>query len=193
MQIFPRRRPFCIVGGVDEALAILKTCTGYIDSKGKFVNTFDQLEVEAMHDGDKAFYRGDPENVEPVIKIRGKYRHFAILETPMIGSLTEASRIATNVFLVLEAAKGKDILFFPARFAHYKQQAIHGYAYSLGVNAYNEEFGANSHRFISTDEQGAWWGGKGAGTVSHSYIASFFRRYHRGHAPVLPSDASRFK
>ncbi|MFN2364662.1 MAG: nicotinate phosphoribosyltransferase, partial [Halarsenatibacteraceae bacterium] len=40
-------------------------------------------------------------------------------------------------------------------------------------NAYNEEFGANSHRFISTDEQGAWWGGKGAGTVSHSYIASF--------------------
>ena len=173
MQIFPRRSPFCIVGGVDEALAILKTCTGYIDKKGKFVNTFDQLEVEAMHDGDKAFYRGDPENVEPVMKIRGKYRHFAILETPMIGSLTEASRIATNVFLVLEAAKGKDILFFPARFAHYKQQALHGYAYSLGVNAYNEEFGANSHRFISTDEQGAWWGGKGAGTVSHSYIASF--------------------
>lgn len=173
MQIFPRRKPFCIVGGVDEALAILKTCSGYINENGKFVNTFDQLEVEAMHDGDKAFYKGDPENVEPVIKIRGKYRHFAILETPMLGSLTEASRIATNVFLVLEAARGKDILFFPARFAHYKQQALHGYAYSLGVNAYNEEFEANSHRFISTDEQGAWWGGKGAGTVSHSYIASF--------------------
>ncbi|RCW82162.1 nicotinate phosphoribosyltransferase [Halanaerobium sp. DL-01] len=173
MQIFPRRKPFCIVGGVDEALSILKTSAGYIDKDENFVNTSSELEVEACHDGEKARYSGDPHRVEPVLKIRGRYRDFSILETPILGSLTEASRIATNVYLVMKAARGKDILFFPARFAHYKLQALHGYAYSLGVNAYNNDFGANTQRFVSTDEQGAWWGGKGGGTISHSYIASF--------------------
>jgi len=162
MQIFPRRRPFCIVGGVDEALAILKSTSGS-----------DKFEVEACQDGEKAYYRGNPALIEPVMKIRGRYRDFSTLETPILGSLTEASRIATNVYRVMEAARGKDILFFPARFAHYKLQALHGYAYSLGVNAYNEDYGTNSQRYVSTDEQGAWWGGKGGGTISHSYIASF--------------------
>jgi len=173
MQIFPRRQPYCIVGGIDEALAILKVAAGHKDDDGNFVNTSESLEVEACQDGEKAYYNGNPNNVEPVIKIRGRYRDFSILETPMLGSLTEASRIATNVYKVMVAARGKDILFFPARFAHYKLQALHGYAYSLGVNAYNEEYEANTGRFISTDEQGAWWGGKGGGTISHSYVAAF--------------------
>jgi nicotinate phosphoribosyltransferase len=173
MQVFPRRQPYCIVGGIDEALAILKVAAGYKNEDGEFINTANSLEVEACQDGDKAYYNGNPNNVEPVIKIRGRYRDFAILETPMLGSLTEASRIATNVYKVMVAARGKDILFFPARFAHYKLQALHGYAYSLGVNAYNDEYEANTGRYISTDEQGAWWGGKGGGTISHSYVASF--------------------
>jgi nicotinate phosphoribosyltransferase len=173
MQIFPRRIPFTILGGIDEALAILKEASGYFDEKEDFINTFSELEVEACHDGIKVYYNGDPLNVKPVMKIRGRYSNFSILETPILGSLAEASRIATNVYRVLEAARGKDILFFPARFAHYKLQALHGYAYSLGVAAYNRDYGANSNRFVSTDEQGAWWGGKGGGTISHSYIASF--------------------
>src|SRR6056297_3656249 len=173
MQIFPRRKPFCIVGGVDEALSILKTSAGCIDEDENFVNTSSELEVEACHDGEKARYSGDPHRVEPVLKIRGRYRDFSILETPILGSLTEASRIATNVFQIIKAARGKNILFFPARFTHYKMQALHGYAYSLGVKAYNNAYGTNSHRFISTDEQGAWWGGKGGGTISHSYTAAF--------------------
>lgn len=173
MQIFPRRQPFCIVGGVDEALAILKTATGYKDETGKFINTAENLDIEACYDGEKAYYKGNPHHVDPVLKIRGRYRDFSILETPILGSLTEASRIATNVYQVMVAARGKDILFFPARFTHYKSQAMHGYAYSLGVNAYNYEYGTNTQRFISTDEQGAWWGGKGGGTISHSYVASF--------------------
>src|SRR6056297_1931811 len=173
MQIFPRREPFCILGGIDEALAILKESTGYNNKDGEFVNTYDDLEVLACEDGQKGYYKGNPSRVDPIIKIRGRYRDFAHLETPIIGSLTEASRIATNVYQVMEAARGKDILFFPARFAHYKLQALHGYAYSLGVKAYNTQYGTNSHRYISTDEQGAWWGGKGGGTISHSYIAAF--------------------
>lgn len=173
LQIFPRREPFSIVGGIDEALALLKTATGYWDEEGNFVNTFSELEVEACHDGVKGYYSGNPKDVDPIMKIKGRYKDFSILETPMLGSLTEASRIATNVYKVLEAARGKDILFFPARFAHYKLQALHGYAYSLGVKAYNDDYGKNSLRLVSTDGQGAWWGGKGGGTISHSYIATF--------------------
>ncbi len=173
MQIFPRREPFCILGGIDEALAILKQSTGYDKEDGEFINTYDDLEVLACQDGQKGYYKGNPSRVDPIIKIRGRYRDFAHLETPIIGSLTEASRIATNVYQVMEAAHGKDVLFFPARFAHYKLQALHGYAYSLGVNAYNEDYGQNMNRYVSTDEQGAWWGGKGGGTISHSYIATF--------------------
>src|SRR6056297_395555 len=173
MQIFPRREPFCILGGVDEALALLKAATGYENNRGEFVETYDKLKVLACQDGQRGYYTGDPCRVDPVIKIKGRYRDFAHLETAIIGSLTEASRIATNVYRVMEAARGKDVLFFPARFAHYKLQALHGYAYSLGVNAYNQDYEENTNRYVSTDEQGAWWGGKGGGTISHSYIASF--------------------
>lgn len=173
MQFFTRRKPLSLVAGVDEALAILDECIGYFDPSGKFINTASQTEVEAVSDGTFAHYNGEPTQVEPVLKIRGRYRDFAKLETPILGVLTEATRIATNVYNVLVAARGKDLLFFPARFAHYKLQALHGYAYSLAVQAYNRRFGGNSHIFVSTDDQGGWWGGKGGGTIAHASIACF--------------------
>jgi nicotinate phosphoribosyltransferase len=73
----------------------------------------------------------------------------------------------------LVAANGKNVLFFPARFAHYKLQALHGYAYSIAVHAYNHIFGKTSSPYVSTDDQGEWWGGKGGGTIAHASIASF--------------------
>jgi nicotinate phosphoribosyltransferase len=173
MQFFTRRKPFSLIAGVDEALAILKECTGYFDENGSFVNTYDSLEVEAVHDGTFAFYDGEPLKVQPVLKVRGRYREFAMLETPILGVLTETTRIATNVYNTLVATKGKDILFFPARFAHYKIQALHGYAYSLAVQAYNQKYSKNSKAFVSTDDQGGWWGGKGGGTIAHASIACF--------------------
>ncbi len=173
MQIFTRRQPYSLVAGVDEALAILQSCTGYFAPDGTFVNTADQLEVEAVQDGTFAYYGGDSLRVQPVIKIRGRYRDFAILETPILGTLTETTRVATNVYEVLEAAGGKDVLFFPARFAHYKIQALHGYAYSLAVQAYNAKYGANSQVLVSTYDQAGWWGGSGNGTMAHATIACF--------------------
>ncbi len=173
MQVFTRRQPFSVVAGVDEALAILQAATGYYDEGDRFVNTYDRLEVEAVQDGVRVPYEGDPRDVRPVLRIRGRYRDFAVLETPILGALTEATRVATNVYEVLTAAGGKDVLFFPARFAHYKLQALHGYAYSLAVQAFNKEHGSHSGLYISTDEQGAWWGGRGGGTVAHSAIACF--------------------
>lgn len=173
MQFFPRRQPFAVVVGVDESLLMLKECVGYYDEQGAFVNTYANLTVEAVDDGVLTPYDGNSMNVKPVLKVRGRYRDFAELETPILGVLTEGSRIATNVYNTLVAAKGKDLLFFPARFAHYKTQPLHGYAYQVAVSAYNEKYGTNSKVFVSTNAQGSFFGGKGGGTISHASIACF--------------------
>jgi len=173
MQFFPRRQPFAVVAGVEESLAILRECAGYFSPQGDFVSTYSSLEIEAVPDGTITPYHGDSRDVRPVLKVRGRYRDFAKLETPILGVLTESSRVATNVYNTLVAAKGKDIYFFPARFAHYKVQKLHGYAYSIAVAAYNEHHGAKSRVFVSTDAQGAFTGNHGGGTISHATIACF--------------------
>lgn len=173
MQFFTRRKPFSIVVGVDEAIAILKVATGYFDGEGKFINMYDSIEVEAIMDGTKVTYDGNPKAVKPVLKIRGNYRYFGHLETALLGVLSVPTRIATNVYNVMVAAKGKQILFFPARFDHYKMQGIDGYAYWIAIQRYNSDFETSAMASVSTHAQGDWWGGKGGGTISHSTIACF--------------------
>ena len=173
MQWFPRRAPSCVVVGVDKALAMLRECTGYFDDAGRFVSTFDKMEVWAVHDGTEAPYDGDVMNVSPVMRVRGRYRDFAVLETPTLGALTRGSRVATNVYEVLKAARGKQVLFFPARFDAHEVQAADGYAYQVAVQLFNQNFGKSLAAFVSTDAQGDWWGGAGGGTVAHSAIACF--------------------
>lgn len=171
-QVFNRRAPRALVAGVDVALAILRHTTGYYEA-GVFQETWADLEVEAVEDGEFTYYEGDTEDVEPVLKIRGRYRDFALLETPILGVLTRASRIATNVYEVLEVARGKPVLFFPARFDLPETQPIDGYAYWLAVNRYNQDTGSRVTPLVSTDAQGAWWNGRGGGTVPHALIACF--------------------
>jgi nicotinate phosphoribosyltransferase len=173
MQWFTRRRPFTLVAGVDKALAMLRHCTGYYDDNDRFVETFRDLEVRAVDDGVKVYCGGDPTDVRPVIKVRGRYRDFAVLETPTLGALTRASRIATNVYQVIEAAAGKPVLFFPARFDAHEIQAADGYAYDIAVRRYAQDSGRDVRPFVSTDAQGDWWGGAGGGTVAHAAIATF--------------------
>ncbi|OQY36526.1 MAG: nicotinate phosphoribosyltransferase [Anaerolineaceae bacterium 4572_5.2] len=173
MQLFTRRKPMAVIAGVDKALSMLRHCTGYFDETGRFVETWQRLEVEAVQDGMTTRYNGDVNRVQPIIKVRGRYRDFAILETPMLGALTRGSRIATNVYNTLLAACGKPVMFFPARFDAHEVQAIDGYAYDIGVNRFNLDSGGNVASFVSTDAQGDWWGGLGGGTVAHAAIASF--------------------
>jgi nicotinate phosphoribosyltransferase len=173
MQWFPRRAPSCVVVGVDKAIAILRECTGHFDDAGRFVNSFDAMEVWAVQDGSEAAYEGDPSNVTPVMRVRGRYRDFAILETPTLGAMTRGSRIATNVYEVLKAAGGKQVLFFPARFDAHEVQAADGYAYQVAVQLFNQNFGKSLKAYVSTDAQGDWWGGAGGGTVAHAAIACF--------------------
>ncbi len=171
-QIFTRRPPYALVAGVDAALTMLRHASGTFDGD-QFVESWRSLEVEAVEDGAIALYHGHPDDVRPVIRIRGRYQDFALLETPILGVLTRASRIATNVYEVLRVCNGKPILFFPARFDLPDVQAVDGYAYWLAVQRYNCENERKLTPAVSTDAQGAWWGGKGGGTVPHALIASF--------------------
>ena len=172
MQWFTRRAGKTIVVGVDKALAMLRHCTGYWEGE-TFVDTSSRLEVWAVHDGAIVESDGNPLHVEPVLKVRGRYRDFALLETPTLGILTRSSRVATNVYETLMAAHGKPVLFFPARFDLHEVQAADGYAYNIAVQRFNRDYAHELGPFVSTDAQGDWWGGAGGGTVAHAAIASF--------------------
>ncbi|BCW96391.1 MAG: hypothetical protein WHS44_03325 [Fimbriimonadales bacterium] len=172
MQFFARRKPFTVVAGVDAALATLQFATGYFEGE-RFVNTAHQLEIEAVHDGFLAPYEGDPTQVVPVLKVRGRYRDFALLETPLLGLLTRMSRIATNTYRILEAARGKPVLFFPARFDLPQTQMYDGYAYHIGVQRYNLDHRTSTPAIVSTPAQTRLWDGAAGGTTAHALIAVF--------------------
>jgi len=172
-QIFNRRAPITLVGGVDMALAMLRYASGYYLGVDDFQETWAELEVDAVQDGDVTTYDGNVEEVLTVMEIRGRYRDFAILETSMLGVLTRASRLATNVYEVLQVANGKRVLFFPARFDLPEVQRLDGYAYWLAVQRYNLDYGQAVLPLVSTHAQAEWWGGRGTGTIPHALIACF--------------------
>ncbi|MDQ3672348.1 MAG: quinolinate phosphoribosyl transferase [Actinomycetota bacterium] len=144
VQVFQKND--AVLAGVDEALAILELC-----SHGR-----EGLEVRALHDGDSI----GP--WETVLTIEGDYTLFAHLETVYLGVLARRTLVATHVRRVVNAARGKQILYFPARHDHHLVQAGDGYAAHLA--------GASG---VSTDAQASWWGGRGVGTVPHGLIAAY--------------------
>lgn len=153
MQVFQRNHSY--LGGIDEALAILRLCSGRYDS-GTWRDGWNDLTVRALYDGDAI----GP--YEPVMTIEGDYSLFAHLETLYLGVLARRTRIATNAREIVDAANSKDVLFFPARFDHHQMQTGDGYAaYISGALG------------VSTDANAEWWGSRGMGTVPHSLIAAY--------------------
>ena len=144
MQVFQKKR--AVLGGMDEAIAILKLCS----------DDWDDLTVHALYDGDEI------RPWETVMTIEGDYTLFAHLETCYLGVLARRTLISTNVRRVVEAANGKPILFFPARHDHHRVQTGDGYAAHVA--------GAIG---VSTDAQASWWGGRGLGTVPHALISAY--------------------
>ena len=117
MQWFTRRKPFSVVVGVDKALAMLQTCTGFFDDAGEWQDTYDAAQVWAAQDGAIAPYAGDPKHVWPVLKMQGRYRDFAISGNPDAWSaLTRGSRVATNVYHVLGRGEGQGCVILPGPF-----------------------------------------------------------------------------
>jgi nicotinate phosphoribosyltransferase len=154
MQVFQRHRS--VLGGMDEAVAVLRECSGRWGEDGSWIPGWDSLRVHALYDGDEI------EPWETVMTIEGDYALFCHLETVYLGALARRTLISRNVRDVVEAANGKPILYFPARHDHHRVQTGDGYAAHIA--------GAIG---VSTDAQASWWGGRGAGTVPHGLIAAY--------------------
>jgi len=144
MQVFGKSHAY--LGGIDEAIAILKLCG----------ERWDELVVHALYDGDEI------QPWETVLLIEGPYDAFAVLETLYLGVLARRTRVGTNTRAVVEAAKPKEVMFFPARHDHWLVQTGDGYAAHIA--------GAIG---VSTDAQASWWGSEGVGTVPHALIAAY--------------------
>lgn len=140
-----------------------ETCAKMLEEKlelsrkldGLWESGFEGLKVEALHDGDAI------SPWETVMHITGDASLFAHLETVYLGILARRTKIATNVRRVVNAANGKSVLYFPARFDHWAVQGGDGYSAHIG--------GASG---VSTPAQAELWGAKASGTVPHALIAS---------------------
>jgi nicotinate phosphoribosyltransferase len=153
MQVFAKKQG--LLGGIDEAIAILRLCAGR-QGMDIWEPGWEQLRVSALHEGDEI------EPHETVMLIEGDYTLFALLETLYLGTMARRSLVMTNVRRVVDAAGGKPILFFPARHDHWLVQTGDGWAAHIA--------GAIG---VSTDAQASWWGGRGGGTIPHSLIAAY--------------------
>jgi nicotinate phosphoribosyltransferase len=154
MQVFAKRQG--LLGGIDEALAVLRLCAGRRRADGRWEDVWPDLTVHALHEGDPI------EPWETVMTIAGDYSLFAHLETVYLGTLARRSLVMSNVRRVVDAADGKSVLFFPARHDHWLVQTGDGYAAHVA--------GAIG---VSTDANASWWGGRGTGTIPHALIAVY--------------------
>ena len=147
VQVFARETG--IVAGLYEAVRLLQTqvAEGYSHT---------DLQVDTLLEGDRV------EPWEPVMHVRGPYRAFGHLETPLLGVLARRSLVATNVRAAIDAAGGKPVIFMAPRHDDWRVQTPDGYAAQVG--------GARS---VSSDAGGAWWGTRGIGTMPHAMIAAF--------------------
>jgi nicotinate phosphoribosyltransferase len=153
VQVFQRRH--ALLGGIDEAIAVLRAATGRRRAEA-WVDGFGELEVHALYEGDAV------EPWETVMTISGDLSLFVHLETVFLGCLARRTLIMRNVDEVVRAARGKPIMYFPARHDHWLVQTGDGWAAHVA--------GAIG---VSTDAQASWWGGRGVGTVPHALIAAF--------------------
>lgn len=142
MQFFQWKNDL-VVCGLDEAIALIHT----------FAFHPEDLTIHALHDGDVI------QSGEPVLTIEGRYEDFGFLESTIDGILSRRTSVATNSRDVLRVSQGKPVFSMADRQDDYHTQSGDGYAsYVAGI------------RKVSTDAQGAWWGGKGMGTMPHALI-----------------------
>lgn len=115
-----------------------------------------EIEFFALDDGDRV------SPMESVMHIVGPIDRLLTYETVYLGLLARMTRIATNVREAVDAAGGKPVLFFPARFDIPEAQEYDGYAAKIG-GAYGASTQAEADAFHAP----------AVGTMPHALIAAF--------------------
>ncbi len=99
----PRNWPWGILCGVDEVINLFEGCP---------------VNVYSMPEG-SAFFPTDHKGIrEPVMFVEGPYAEYAVLETPLLGFLCQASGICTASSRIKKLAKDKLVLSFGIRRMH---------------------------------------------------------------------------
>ncbi|MGE5114405.1 MAG: hypothetical protein ACM3JB_26380 [Acidobacteriaceae bacterium] len=114
------------------------------------------VEIYALDDGAQV------SAMETVMHLIGPVEQLFVYETIYLGLLSRMTRVATNVREAVNAANGKPMLFFPARFDIPEAQEYDGYAARIGG-----AFGA------STQAQADAFAKSAVGTMPHALIAAF--------------------
>jgi nicotinate phosphoribosyltransferase len=172
LQLFAKHHG--VVAGLFEGVRLLQTQLA--PAAGGRPYDAGAVAIDTLLDGDAI------EPWETVMLVRGPYRAFAHLETPLLGTIARRTLVASNVRRTIDAAAGRPVIFMGARHDDWRVQTPDGYAAMVG--------GAGS---VSSDAGGAWWGARGVGTMPHALIASFggdtvaaslaFTRYVREREP----------
>src|SRR5512146_2530982 len=115
-----------------------------------------EVEMFALEDGNRI------SPMEPVMHLVGPVSRLLTYETVYLGLLARMTRVATNVREAVDAARGKPVLFFPARFDIPEAQEYDGYAAKIGG-----AFGA------STQAEAEAFRAPAVGTMPHALIAAF--------------------
>lgn len=97
-----------------------------------------------------------------VLELEGHYSHFGMFEGIIDGILARASSLATNARNVVNAAKGKKVIYMGDRADHYSLQPFDGYAISIG--------GIETQVTLAHIEK---HDGNAVGTVPHALIQMF--------------------
>ena len=153
MQVFQRQRS--VLGGIDEALAILKLCSGRLRGRrmAAWLGRADRSRAARGRRGlavrDRDAHRGR------LLAVRAS--RDGLPRLARASYLDHAKRPGRG-----RGGGGKPILYFPARHDHWLVQTGDGWAAHVA--------GAIG---VSTDAQASWWGGRGIGTVPHALIACF--------------------
>ena len=161
MQVFQKKHAY--LGGMDEAIAILKLCSHDWDGADR-ARALRRRRDRAVGDGDDD---------------RGRLHALRAPRDALPRHARAAdARSRRTSSRVLEAANGKPIIFMPARHDHHRVQTGDGYAAYVAGQVVGAPIG------VTTDEQASWWGGKGIGTVPHALIARLRRQHGAGRDEV---------
>ncbi len=143
------RKDNTVLSGMQEIRDLINELILY-----KYINK-ENFKLYMLNDGDVV------NAWETVLLFEGDAQEFVTLETIILGILS-MSGIATETRKCVQAANGKPVIFFGARFDHYKIQEQIGYAALVG--------GASG---VSTDANGYIKNIKGTGTIPHILIGCF--------------------